>query len=162
LPEIRYESCAVGFYCDADHYGGEEFGACQPKKPIGGQCKSFYECAAGLLCIDVLWLDSGYDRISGSCGEPGALGDSCNPEAAENQCDVGLYCEGASQTCKQRPDDGDACTQEARCLYGLYCDGWQDGVCRPKKLPGEECSSDNECWYSDCSNGTCYQYECVP
>jgi len=163
-PEIRWNSCAPGFYCDADWRNGEELGTCLSKKDSGIECQSFYECRTGLLCID-LWRDPETNQlIPGQCGTPIQAQDSCLPGTAEPECDYALYCDGQTGTCKLRPVLDEPCSDEARCLgCNLYCDRWQSDACKPKKDGGESCISDDDCLSGDCSNGICYlHYSCRP
>ncbi|MBW2701611.1 MAG: hypothetical protein JRF33_12415 [Deltaproteobacteria bacterium] len=163
-PEVRWNACAPGLYCDANWLDGEELGTCLSKKDSGLECRSFYECRTGLLCID-LWRDpETYQIVPGQCGTPIQAQDLCTPGTIEPECDFTLYCDGQSGTCKPRPVLDDSCSDEARCLgYNLYCERGQSRVCKPKRDAGESCNLDDECLSGDCSNSSCRSYDsCRP
>ncbi len=68
-------------------------------------------------------------------------------------------CCGSNQTCQNGQcvatcvGQGGTCTEQIACCTGLFCEG---GVCvKPKALPGEPCTSGNDCLSTVCTSGLC-------
>jgi hypothetical protein len=138
--------CAEGLGCrDSDR-------TCQASAAEGEACLTNppdYLCGPGLGCS---FTDHG-----SICVAQGGVGTPCTDSARE--CTADTYCDGATQTCAARLDDGAACRQGNECLAGHDCRRIHGEYrCAPMPAAGEPCEF-------DCSEGSVCKGlggECAP
>lgn len=100
--------------------------AVRPLVPLGGDCASTVECAAGSCSVAA----AGASTV---CAPPRAAGDACHPDADE--CAAGLYCAtataGAGPVCTPVKPAGTPCGDASECASGV-CDAVSSGgaACR--------------------------------
>ncbi len=79
-------------------------------------------------------------------------------------CELGLFCDWDTDglpVCRVHGSEGDPCTGQSSCEYGLYCDA---GVCQPRLLleVGEPCESAFDCRSLRCmSDGDLSEFVCA-
>jgi hypothetical protein len=109
---------ALAVVCDAMYDG---------LQAVGQPCRSFQECASGLLCIGAT------GTTEGTCQAYLALDAACTPNSSP-PCAAELYCDGAA--CKPRKAATVACAATSECQVGLECDATEQ-VC--KSVPLDTC-----------------------
>jgi Dickkopf-like protein len=132
-------ACAEGGFCDASQPSGA---VCNPVRGRGNGCRTPYECAAGLRCVNNL-CSSGLER------------DSCNTDA---DCEAPLRC--AAGRCATPAAEGGACSATVPCREGFVCvlgDTAMTGSCGKEAALGESCSDKQPCWLGRCTMGTCVE-----
>jgi hypothetical protein len=143
-----------------DHFA-DEFGtdidSVEYHSDAAGDCLDY---ADGASCED--YFNGGATAADPSCGQifTGTLPDDA-PCASDIQCTSG-YCEfdleTSSQTCTQRPGEGDDC--EFQCADGFAC---IDGTCSEPLDDGETCEFGPECMSGYCDDsGECSPAPIVP
>ncbi len=113
--------------------------------------------------------------LDGTCDGAGACrryvaGSECAPgsctgstEQAASTCDGAGACKPggtrscAPQTC-QNGSCGTACTSDAQCLTGFFCESTS---CRPKRAQGTACSEAADCMTNNCVDGICCNSACT-
>lgn len=193
--EAVYADCVVGWT--------EQAGACQDMLvgtvPENGACVAEEECAGELLCLDGKCLALPGDGLAcheqfgcamdAFCGDDKichtrrALGEQC-PDGWD-ACEVGLYCEPASHTCRPLLGAGASCAgAEWACEPDLYCKS-AGKTCAPYAAEGQSCADSEMCqppWYcgddkvcrarlpadapcttgDQCKSGSCVDGHCEP
>ena len=161
--------CVDGVCCNA-----ECTGACVSCKVTGseGACMSV---PAGEdprdQCAESAPATCGLD---GTCDGAGACrryvaGSECAPgsctgatETAASTCDGNGTCKAggtrscAPQTC-QNGSCGTACTSDAQCLTGFFCEATS---CRPKRALAAACDKASDCMSNNCAQGVCCNSAC--
>jgi hypothetical protein len=115
-------------------------------KDEGEDCDDDRDCdgPAGYECV---WHS---DETSGTCQIPEVVGAGRDCSSKRKVCEVGFYCNG--DNCIEAKDAGDACTIQAECGEGAFCNAM--GKCEDKHAVSEACASDIEC-----EDGVCYEYD---
>lgn len=132
------EDCAPGLGCDRRDY------TCAPRVALDGDCE-FIECQDGLACT------------SGTCTNRAAAGEDCSTVT----CQEGLSCVWVASSSRNEcvaPHEPDAdCSDNARCVAGLYCDLAGTQTCKALVADGGNCTSDSQCLHGSCNSydGTC-------
>ncbi len=126
------EFCEGG-ECDRLSYCDQETARCQPVNPGPGE-----RCAPFTLCQGDHWCQLGPDGKSGLCVAPVPEGSACGPyyERTEPQCERGLDCHPATNTCMQLSGEGGAC--DVGCASGLFCNP-RTRTCSRVPGAGEPC-----------------------
>jgi hypothetical protein len=116
-----FEVCADGYFCAAPTPG-----SCQPVTVAGAGEACDYD---GLAFCDVF---GGFFCVGGRCegDSSGDIGTPCGTDAYN--CDIGLFCDGAGDTCQSERAAGEACLSNRQCASGscgsdsrceaAYCD----------------------------------------
>lgn len=112
---------------------------CQVLAPVGAPCGDHEQCATAYC-----------EAQSNTCAQPVAIGETCDPGLAIQQCDAG-YCE--LDTCIAFAPLGGSCVAE-QCNWPQGHDCNND-VCVQYPYPdGSSCNDDNNCSSGNC-DGTC-------
>ncbi|MCG3172124.1 MAG: hypothetical protein GMKNLPBB_00269 [Myxococcota bacterium] len=86
---------------------------------------------------------------------------------AADMCDGSGFCTDMGQVlcapfkCTGAPGAASclsACTSDSDCVSGYFCDG--ASTCQPKKVDGDVCLANNECFSSFCTDGFCCNSVC--
>ena len=162
--------CVDGVCCNA-----ECTGACVSCKVTGseGACMSVpagedprdqcAESAPATCGLDGTCDGAGACRryVAGSECAPGSC--SGSTESAASTCDGNGTCKAggtrscAPQTC-QNGSCGSACTSDAQCLTGFFCEATS---CRPKRALAAACDKASDCMSNNCAQGVCCNSACT-
>ena len=162
-PCAEDEDCGDGSYCDGD----AEVPVCAADLELDGTCDRDAQCGeqlrceavgGGEVCVAIAKdEEAGTCTVADDCGvhqrcDGGACIDVCLDDA---DCDEGLHCDEAAETCLADAQLGKGCATDDDCLVSLHCDG---GVCASDGLVGDACERDAECapklWCHDATD-TC-------
>jgi hypothetical protein len=116
----------------------------------GATCTIAGDCASG-QCVDGVCCDTACTESCKACNLTGHVG-SCSPVASGSPvgartCTPSKFC--AAGACSS------ACTAEADCVAGYYCDGT---TCKKKGVG--TCTLDKECTSGHCADGYCCDRAC--
>ncbi|MBM4343400.1 MAG: hypothetical protein FJ100_08480 [Deltaproteobacteria bacterium] len=175
-----YPACGPGLACTNASDGEYR---CAVLGALGGDCSTFEGCGEGLVCDDgvcqMLAKDgqpcspsrvncTGDDRAcqldaSGvvRCLPLPDVGAACAPESAVvpdgNRCQLDLYCDPATATCRKQFGRGQPCAGQNECSAGTSC---HDQVCKDGLAMGDPCHPQAH-WH--CPTGAwCKQGVCTP
>jgi len=145
--EFRYTTSQKKTFC----VGGQtsiSCGTCREKLDDGGACTSHDDCLSG-KCKN----HGVSSKCDSTCGLS-LLGGKCDEDS---DCEGNNFCHGGQLsiscgTCREKLDDGGACTRDDDCL-SRYCKGL---TCTKKLENGEACTR-----YDDCSSGLCKGRTCT-
>jgi hypothetical protein len=118
---INENECADGFFCSSGE-GGETGFKCKAKIPIGSTCSAGSDamCQSGKCGVNLKCIEGGTSVENSTCNP--ANWSTCSGLPSANCCNAGLYCDGATSTCKKLGAVDTPCTDSRMCLSGA-CNG---------------------------------------
>ncbi len=141
--------CGKGLICD----GTQTPNRCSVPAARGGDCGPLHPCASGLVCDASVCQKpaadgekcsktrancTGIDRTciadsdgSAHCAPLPDIGQACAPKAATTaagrRCQVDLYCDPATVSCRKQTGHGQPCAGSGECRDGMACRAGQCG-----------------------------------
>jgi len=139
--------CSASGFCSA--------GTCVATSAQGAACTRDRQCTTG-SCRDGFCCNSGCSGACETCAKvKGASADgTCTPLPASTKPAAcgGYACTGTSGACAA------ACTTDAGCATGFYCDG---SFCQKTRAQGDGCARTGQCTSGlTCADGVCCNSAC--
>jgi hypothetical protein len=167
--------CASG-YCKMDF--SQVCGVCAERGAVGSSCTRSENCQANLGCVSpsncaaLARLGASCATtpclgrlacIGGVCKEPLTKGATCDPNAAQCDLRLGLYCDSSTNSCAQYTlvspgGDCSSSTGISICVPTNTCNS--NSQCEAPIADGAACTSSEACSYpAQCVSGVCLRPE---